>query len=107
MKKILTVVGVLTVLVFCVSCTRESEFEGSIYGVIIDLTGEPISNASVLLTPTGKTQTTGSTGHYEFIDLDPGQYTVTASASSYKTDRKTMAVKAGERVNADFRLNGE
>ena len=110
MKKFFTVVGALTVLVFCVSCTRESEFEiyGSINGRIVDTeTGEPVFNASVSLAPMRKTQTTRNDGWYEFIDLDPDYYTITVQANGYNTNRKSVMVKAGERADGDVPLTRE
>ncbi len=77
----------------------------TIYGVVIDhSTGDPISNASVVLSPSGKTKTTGTDGHYEFNDLDPQQYTVTVQKTGYQTNRKTVTAVIGEDAEANIPL---
>jgi MYXO-CTERM domain-containing protein len=53
-----------------------------------------ISGATVTFSPGGQTTTTGSDGWYE-IDLAPGTYTVTASASGYTTTQRPDPVTVG------------
>jgi carbon monoxide dehydrogenase subunit G len=59
--------------------------KGSITGQITDAaTGNPIQGATVGI-GSGRTAITDATGHYSFSNLDMGPYTVSASASSYKS----------------------
>ncbi len=75
----------------------------TISGMVIDLeTGDPIQQATVTLSPTGYNTYTGDDGHFEFIDLDARQYTVTVQKTGYVTNRKTVTTVAGGVV--DFNL---
>ena len=75
----------------------------TISGTVIDLeTGDPIQQATVTLSPTGYNTYTGDDGHFEFIDLDARQYTVTVQKTGYVTNRKTVTTVAGGVV--DFNL---
>lgn len=85
-------------------CTEEEySLVGSIHGVVSDVvTGEPIKNVSLTLSPSGKSATTGSDGVYEFVNLEAGQYKIQARHNEYKTDTKTVTVLAGETVSGDI-----
>ena len=77
----------------------------TLFGVISDHeTGEPIPVASVVLSPGGKTQTTGADGRYEFLDLEPRQYTITVQKTGYQTNRKTVTAVVSEKTEANIPL---
>ena len=77
----------------------------TLYGMVTDAAdASPIAGASVVLSPGGKTQTTGSDGRYEFPNLDPAQYTVTVQKPGYQTNRKTVTAVAGEKAEANIPL---
>ena len=77
----------------------------TLYGVVSDHeTGEPIANASVVLSPGGKTKTTGTDGRFEFLDLDAQQYTITVQKTGYQTNRKTVIAVAAEKTEANIPL---
>ena len=88
------------------SCNKPEYYTyATLYGVVNDFeTAEPIVGASVVLSPGGKTQTTGADGQFEFEDLDPQQYTVTVQKSGYQTNRKTVTAVVGERTEANIPL---
>ena len=67
-------------------------------------TGEPIATVSVVLSPGGKTKTTGTDGRYEFLDLDPQQYTITVQKTGYQTNRKTVTAVVGKKTEANIPL---
>ena len=104
MKKTL-ILAVFALFMF-VGCTEdEYTLFGTISGTATDInTGEPISNVTMTLSPTGKSTTTGSNGMYEFIDLQAQQYKIQARHANYKTDTKTVTVYAGETVRGDMQL---
>lgn len=106
MKKIAIVLCCTFLLGMYSSCTKDSvDLYASIYGVITDNeTGEPIANASVVLSPGGKTKTTGTDGIYEFLDLDAAQYTITVQKTGYQTNRKTVTAVAAEKTEANIPL---
>lgn len=88
------------------SCSKtEYNLFCSIHGIVSDVeTGTPVANATVTLSPGGRSTISGSDGQYEFIDLDPGQYTVTVQCSGYKTNRKAVNAVSAESVRADIPL---
>jgi uncharacterized membrane protein len=85
-------------------CSKtERDLFATLHGIVSDTeTNEPISGASVVLAPGGKTKTTGSDGRYEFADLDPAQYTVTVQKTGYTTNRKTVTAVVGEDTEANI-----
>ena len=87
-------------------CTEdEYTLFGKVIGTVTDATtGEPISNVTMTLSPSGKSATTGSDGIFEFNDLEAVQYKMQARHSNYKTDTKTVTVLAGEIVRGDMQL---
>ena len=105
MKKII-IFTVLLLITVCSSCTKdEHDLFATLYGVVSDHeTGEPIANASVVLSPGGKTKTTGTDGRYEFLDLDAAQYTITVQKTGYQTNRKTVTAVASEKTEANIPL---
>jgi hypothetical protein len=71
---------------------------GSISGVVSDsVSGNPISSASVSCTgtPTCTGTTTGSDGSYLLSPLAEGNYSVTVSATGYKSQTKVVVVGPG------------
>lgn len=87
-------------------CTEdEYTLFGKVIGTVTDATtGEPISNVTMTLSPSGKSATTGSDGIFEFNDLEAVQYKMQARHANYKTDTKTVTVLAGETVRGDMQL---
>ena len=107
MNKVIVLLIACTLLIGIFSgCSKdEHDMFTSLYGVVTDReTGEPVANASVVLSPGGKTKITGSDGNFEFNDLDPQQYTVTVQKSGYQTNRKTVTAVVGEKVEANIPL---
>jgi hypothetical protein len=99
-------VAIFTILLLCVlefSGCGKKEYNSSLYGTIIDMeTGDPLSNAAVVLSPGGKSKTTGSDGNYEFNDLDAKQYTITVQKTGYQTNRKTIMAIAAEKTEVNI-----
>ncbi|MDR3246594.1 MAG: carboxypeptidase-like regulatory domain-containing protein [Prevotellaceae bacterium] len=106
--KITLLFGFAVLILVSTSCRHEDleeEKDAILYGVITDHeTGEPIANASVVLSPGGKTKTTGTDGSYEFQDLDAAQYTITVQKTGYATNRKTVTAVARGKVEANIPL---
>lgn len=98
--------SLLILIVTLSGCAKdEVETTGTIYGIVNDGdNGEPIQNAQVLLNPSGITAHTGSDGRYEFLDLEPGQYTIQISKSGYKTNTKRISVIASAQASGDMVL---
>jgi carbon monoxide dehydrogenase subunit G len=78
---------------------------GSVYGIVSDSeSGELLENATVTLSPGGKSKTTGSDGRYEFAELDPQQYTITVQKTGYQTNRKTVTAVVDVQTEANIPL---
>jgi len=107
MKKfILIITGCVFICFFC-GCGKKdfNRNNAAIHGMVTDVdTGEPIAHASVQYTPSGETALTGNDGWYEFLKLEPRQYTISVQKAGYGTDRKTIEAVVGEKIKVDFQL---
>ena len=88
--------------------TAQSTF-GAIDGTVTDPSGANIRGANVeaLNQATGETRhtVTDSAGEYRFLNVDPGQYTITASSDQFtETKDKNVVVLARETARSDIRL---
>lgn len=84
---------------------KDRNFYVTLYGTVSDdETGELIANATIVLSPGGKTKTTGSDGRYEFNDLEAMQYNMTVQKTGYQTNRKTVNALEGDKVEANIPL---
>lgn len=107
MKKLSVLIG--AVLFICgvyYSCLPKEELPGSIYGVVADkATGEPIKSAGVELSPNGLKTITGSEGQFEFVELDPGKYTLLVTKTGYLEGvSSTIEVKSGQQAKGDVQI---
>lgn len=103
MKKILLMLMCMITMVAC--SNEEIVTNGDIYGIVTDASnGEPIRNATVTLSPGNLTTITGNDGHYEFIDIEPGQYKVMASSTGYVTNIHQISVVSGKSATCDISL---
>ncbi|GHT49004.1 hypothetical protein AGMMS49982_01450 [Bacteroidia bacterium] len=106
MKKTTSFLCVALLMAVCASCSSTvPDIYATLYGVVSDSeTSDPIANASVVLSPGGKSKTTGSDGRYEFNDLDATQYTITVQKTGYQTNRKTVSAVSAEQTEANIPL---
>jgi len=112
MKKLLIWAMVLTSII-CVSCTKSEEGAedklGSIYGIVTELgTTEPMKTVGVELYKAGNLlmkTVTFDDGHFEFKDLNPGNYQVKVVADEYKqTDQGHVTVEKGRQARIDLQV---
>ncbi|MFQ3550274.1 MAG: carboxypeptidase-like regulatory domain-containing protein, partial [Armatimonadota bacterium] len=75
---------------------------GTITGYVRDANNNPISGATV--STTGYSTTTNSSGAYTLSNVNPGEYTVTASKSGYASQAKSALVANGASVTLNFNL---
>lgn len=106
MKMIFKAIVFIAFVAGIAACTKdEAETTGSIIGLVTrGDNGEPLDGVSVSLNPGGKTATTGSDGRYEFVSLEPQQYTVQLMKGGYKTSTRRITVVAGEVASGDVQL---
>ena len=95
-----------TLLLTFFGCSKdELDTTGSIVGVITDAeTSKALSGATVSLSPSGKSFTTGTDGRYEFRDIEMGNYTVQATKAGYAENQKNVEVRPRETSNLDLPL---
>ncbi len=94
-------------LCFTTSCNDSVYYDVfcTISGTVIDVdSGDPIQNATVTLSPSGKNTYTGSDGQFEFLELEASQYTVTVQKTGYQTNRKTVTTIAGGTVDVSLTM---
>ena len=79
-----------------------------ILGTVSDSGGAVLPNAKVsvqsLATNEVKTATTNASGDYIFNLMQPGQYTITVEAPSFKKSLVNLTVSAGDRARANVVL---
>ena len=107
MKKILLFTALFGACLFVLQGCAKDELDttGSIVGVITDAeTAKALSGATVTISPSGKSFTTGVDGRYEFRDIAIGNYTVQATKAGYAENQKSVEVMAGETSSLDLPL---
>lgn len=107
MKKILFFLTCCSVVLLNIGCSEdETPGFGSVYGIVTDTnTHQPIYGASVVLSPGNLSSTTGLDGHYEFVDLEPGQYKIQVQSNGYYTNSRQIQVNPGGRATGDMTLS--
>ena len=106
-------IRILPVLVFSVLVNVAGVFgqaggTGAITGVVSDATGAVVNGATVALTSKAtnqtQTKTTGDDGLYNFLLLQPGNYTVKTSAPSFGDSSLDVEVQVGRTTDANVTL---
>jgi len=105
---LLTTFAVLSTILFTTCKKEEPELFGSINGIVtISGTTDALQGVTIVLTPTGKTLTTGSDGKFEYKDLEAKEYTLSATKDGYQSNTKTVTVSIGEDTKADIILTAD
>ena len=108
-KRFLVMALALFVSVAISQTWAQTTTTGDISGVVSDPTGAVVPNASVSLKniDTGGSQTakSNSTGSYHFSLLQPGNYSVTVSASGFQSVTRKVAVALGADTPANIELS--
>lgn len=102
MKRIISVLCLFLI----VSCAKDIvDLSGDIQGVVKDYQdGHLISNCQVSLTPSGKMTSTDNVGKYEFLDIEPGEYTLVFSKAGYTEEFIKVEVVTGQVTEASIML---
>lgn len=81
---------------------------GTVTGTITDRSGAVVADVQITLsdvsTGNSRNTTTNGTGHYTFVNVDPGQYAVTIVKAGFATVKTTTDVKVGEATSLNFAL---
>jgi hypothetical protein len=99
-------IWMLSMLLVFAACTKDIvDTTGNISGIVSDAyTQQPLTGASVTISPLGKSYTTGSDGRYEFQNIEAQEYSVQVTKTNYQTNKKTITVSAGQDATLDFQL---
>ncbi len=101
---------VLVVMVMTLGCLLAAQtYQGRILGSVTDPSGALIGGATVTITNTAtgivRTLTTNASGDYFAPNLEPGPYTVSAQAASFKKAQRTgLQLEVAKDIRADFIL---
>src|SRR5215813_5583819 len=102
----LAILATVLVLMFVSSAMLGQAVNATLLGTVTDSSGAVVSGAKVKVTEmrTGleRVSTTNSSGNYQFVDLPPGQYEVTAEQAGFK---KATQKGIDVQVNSDVRVN--
>jgi protocatechuate 3,4-dioxygenase beta subunit len=77
---------------------------GSLTGTVTDDNGDPLSGATVDISGSAKSTTTGSDGSFSFSKLDADTYDVQVSADRYQQTTVTVEVVGGEQTQRSISL---
>ena len=85
-------------------------YQGRVLGSVTDSSGAVVGGAKVTVTNTAtgisRTLTANGAGDYNAPNLEPGPYTVTAEASSFKKAQRTgLQLEVAKDIRVDFRLD--
>lgn len=102
--------ALLFCFLFVFSCSALAQLgSGQLEGTITDPTGAVIPNATVTVkkVDTGMSRqiTTGATGNYRVVDLQPGTYDIAVTHAGFRSASVRMDVVVGTTVTADIKLS--
>jgi TolB protein len=105
------ILGALLALLFFAACKDASlgpELEGRITGVVLDSeTRRPVAQAVVSTSPPSSSVLTNANGEFTFVDLNEGNYTITAARNGFRTNTVTVAVRSDRTTEATVLLTEE
>ena len=107
MNKLRLALSVIIAFTMCMmtSCVKENATTGQIQGIVTDAnTNEALQGVSISLSPIGLSAQTDNNGHFEFTNLEPGQYTLQAEKSGFENSTKNVTVVAGNTTSGDMQL---
>lgn len=83
---------------------NEELFSGSLRGRVTDDRGEPLPNAAIELTGTGKGTLANNNGEFVISGIEAGSYTLRVSAVGFTEETMTIAIKNNEESIANFQM---
>lgn len=88
------------------SCVADEEATtGSLHGTIKDSeNGNLLKECLVVISPTGKSITTGDDGSFSFDNLAAGVFSIDVSKNDYEPAKKEVTIVAGQPNKADMQL---
>jgi iron complex outermembrane recepter protein len=96
---------VIALTVLCAPAAADAQVTAQIAGTISDQTGAPLPGVRVTMRGvTERTAQTGAAGDFVFAGISAGDYELSAELSGFERTRRTVRVKAGERLTVSFSL---
>lgn len=92
------------------TASAQSVNDGTLTGTVYSPTGETVGGATIKITSpalvTGeRTATSSAEGHYVFLSLPRGTYSLTATMSGYKTySTRDIVINAGDKVSIEVAM---
>lgn len=91
--KLRTSIFAMVVLLFATNSAFSQAVTGNLLGTITDVSGASAPNAKITITESNtgisRSTTTNESGNYNFPDLAPGTYTVSAEVAGFKRSSRT------------------
>src|SRR5690348_12001398 len=98
----------LFLLVLAISASAQNANTGTVFGVITDPSGAVIPSATVTLhdvaTGQERTATTNEVGRYNFASVNPGNYSIKATAAGFRSTASSVTVEVGKSFTVDLAL---
>jgi Carboxypeptidase regulatory-like domain/TonB dependent receptor len=99
----------LIALSLLISSALTAQFElGSVVGAVTDPSNLPIANAAVEISSPAikvtRQTTTSSTGEFDFVALQPGQYSVTVKQAGFKEKTQNIELAVGQRLELNVSM---
>lgn len=109
MKNLLIFTSFVLCLIFAASCNTDicKTTDASVYGLVLDAeTGEPIPFAKVFVSGDAIQSTKAdANGSYAFIDLDDGNYVLSASSNKYLTEFVNTRLEGDVCIKKNIKMN--
>ncbi len=104
------VVLVFAFIVFAASGRAQTATSGTVIGTVTDPSGAAVGNAEVTLknkaTNSQAVQNTNIAGQYTFVNVTPGQYTISVKKDGFRTATVSdLTVDVAKSYNVDVRLD--
>src|SRR5262249_278815 len=80
-------------------------FDGSIRGKVTDSKGEPLANASIVLSGVDKGTAANSKGEFVITGVKPGGYKLQVSAIGFQSITRNITVKDNEELVLNLQLS--
>lgn len=104
------ITGALSLMLCFAAFAFGQRTTGNIEGTVTDPNGAVVPNATVTAKATGataggvQTTTANSDGYFQFVQIPPGTYTVTATGTGFKSSRQDVTVTVDRTANTTFKL---
>jgi iron complex outermembrane receptor protein len=96
----------MTLALLWATVSAEAQRQGQVRGTISDQTGAPLPGVRVTIRAVpDRTTQTGAAGDFAFTGLPDGDYELSAELSGFERARRTVRVRAGERLAVSLTLH--